>query len=48
MTILRFFQNGGRPLSCIFKKLIFKLQVWLRKSVCVIMQNVVAIGQTVA
>jgi len=31
-----------------FKKLIFKLQVWCRESVCVILENFVAIGQTAA
>ena len=48
--IFRFFQDGGRQPSCILKssKFLLKLLVRFVGPICVIMPNVVPIGQTVA
>ena len=47
-TFFYFFQDGGRPLSWFFKSLKFQLLVPFGEPICVIMPNVVPIGQTVA
>ena len=47
-TTFFIFQDGGRPPSWIFKSLKFQLLVWFGGPICVIVPNVVPIGQTVA
>jgi len=48
ITIFRFLQDGGRPPSWIFKSSKFQMLVWFGGTMCVIMPNVMPIGQTVA
>ena len=47
-TTFSIFQDGGRPPSSVFKSWKFQLLVPFGGPICVIMPNVVPIGQTVA